>query len=92
MGVAGWVTWAGCGCTAGRIHPDGNGRGEPIATPVERLDAVLAAAIVADGLANRHQALRQNALTDEAVGPQVLQELLLGDDALAMLEEVGEDI
>jgi hypothetical protein len=59
---------------------------------VDGLDTVLAPPTVAQGFANHHHALRQNARTDPALGPQVLQELLFGDHAVAMREEIGQKI
>jgi hypothetical protein len=59
---------------------------------MDGLDTVLALPTVAKGFADHHHALRQNALTDPTLGPQVLQELLFGDHAVAMREEIGQKI
>jgi hypothetical protein len=65
---------------------------EAIAPPVDGLDTVLVPPTIAKGFADHHHALRQNALTHTALGPQVLQEFLFGDHAVAMCQEIGQDI
>ena len=47
---------------------------------------------VANGLADRHHPLRENTFADKATGPQLLEKFALGDDAVAMLQEIREDI
>jgi hypothetical protein len=42
---------------------------EAIAAPVDGLDIALALPTIAKGFADHHYALRQNALTDPALGP-----------------------
>lgn len=71
---------------------DGDVGSEAVAPSVQRFDAVLTPPAVANGLADHHQALRQDAFADEAIGPQFFDELLFGDDAVAVLEKIGEDI
>ena len=43
-------------------------------------------------LARRPDAGVQRRLADELLGPQLLQQLLLGDEALTLLDEVGQHI
>ena len=75
-----------------RIGVDGNLAGEAIAATADRLDALLRVSAVANGLADRHHPLRENPFTDKAARPQLLEQFALGDEAVAMLEEIGEDI
>jgi hypothetical protein len=59
---------------------------------MHRLNEALLAAAVAQGAPHRPEPLREGALTDTLVGPEVFEEFVFGDDALAMLHEVDEDI
>ena len=74
---------AGCALPAQRRH-------EPVAAAVQRLDDSLLLPVVADGSPGRLDAGRERRLADEAVAPDVVEQLVLGDDAVAVLDQVGE--
>jgi hypothetical protein len=59
---------------------------------MHRLDEALCAATVAQSTPHRPEPLREGALTDTLVGPELVQEFVFGDDALAMLHEVDEHV
>jgi hypothetical protein len=59
---------------------------------VDRLDEPLLPTPVADGTARRCQAARQRGLTDKSTGPQTLEEFLLGDDPVAVLNEISQHV
>jgi hypothetical protein len=67
-------------------------RHEPKATPVECVDDPLGLPRIAHRLARRPDAGVQRGLADELLGHQLLQQLLLGDEALTMRDEVGQYI
>ena len=69
-----------------------NGSDKAIAAPMHRLDEKLLAAAVAQGAPHRPEPLRQGAFTDYLVGPELFQEFVFGDHAVAMLQEVDEHI
>jgi len=71
---------------------DRYGGDKAIAPSVDGLDTVLTLPTIAQDFADHHHALRQNARTDPALGPQALQEFLFGDYAVAMCEEIGQEI
>src|SRR5580704_15061199 len=66
--------------------------GKAIAATMDRLDALLRLATLANRLADRHDPLRENPFADKSAGPQLLEKLALGDDAIAMLQEIREDV
>src|SRR4051794_10704943 len=70
----------------------GQGGDEPVAAPVGGADERLATAVVPDGSACCLDAARHRRLADEAVAPDVVEELVLADDPLPVLDEVGEHI
>src|SRR5262249_5722067 len=59
---------------------------------MQRLNAALRSPTVPNGLAGCHDGMVQRPLTDELVGPQLLQEFGLGDHPLPMLDEVEQDV
>ena len=59
---------------------------------MDRLDALLRLATVANRLADRHDPLRENTFAHKSAGPQLLEQFALGDDAIAMLQEIREDV
>jgi hypothetical protein len=59
---------------------------------MDRLNALLRLATVANCLADRHDPLRENPFADKSAGPQLLEKFALGDDAIAMLQEIREDV
>src|SRR5215813_11553674 len=69
-----------------------DGGNKTIAAPMDRLDQALFAATVAQSTPRRPEPLREGALTDTLVGPELFQEFVFGDDAIALLHEVDEHI
>jgi hypothetical protein len=69
-----------------------NGGNKTIAAPMHRLDQALCAATVAQSTPRCPEPLRDGALTDTLVGPELFHEFVFGDDALAMLHEVDEHV
>jgi hypothetical protein len=65
---------------------------EAITVAVERLDELLGAPAVANRLAHPPDGALQRRIADELVGPHLLAQLLPGDDALPMCQQVGEDL
>jgi len=65
---------------------------EAIATAVQRLDEPLRLPCVTDRLTGLFDAGIQRGLTDELLGPQVIEKLLPGDDSSAMGDEIEQDI
>src|SRR6185295_16365262 len=55
-------------------------------------DDPLAHSVVADRPSRSLDAARQRGLTDEPVPPHLIEQLLLGDHAVAVAEQVDEDI
>ena len=56
------------------------------------LDDALLPATVANRPTCRRQTTGQGGLADEATRPQALEQFLLGDDPVAVLEKIGQDI
>jgi hypothetical protein len=69
-----------------------DGGNKTITAPMHRLDQALFAATVAQSTSRRPEPLREGALTDTLVGPELFQELVFGDNAIAMLHEVDEHV
>jgi hypothetical protein len=69
-----------------------DGGNKTIAAPMHRLDQTLCAATVAQSTPRRPESLREGALTDTLVGPELFHEFVFGDDAIAMLHEVDEHV
>ena len=65
---------------------------ELVALPVDRADDRLPVAVVVDGLANRLDAGGECRLADEAITPDLVEQLLLADDGAAALHQVREDV
>ena len=59
-----------------------------IPTTVERLDAALRLSTITNDFPHRHQTRIQGSIGDELLGPQMLKELIFGDDTLAMANQV----
>ena len=59
---------------------------------MDRLDEPLLPPPVADSPARRRQPAGQGGLTDEPAQPQLIEELFLGHDPVAVLDEIGQDI
>jgi hypothetical protein len=62
------------------------------ASAVHGFDAALRPPAVTDGSARRHDAVTQDGIADVLVGPELLEQFLSGDGAVAMLDKVGEDV
>lgn len=69
-----------------------DGGNKTIAAPMHRLDQALFAATVAQSTPRRPEPLREGALTNTLVGPELFHEFVFGDDAIAMLHEVDEHV
>jgi hypothetical protein len=67
------------------------GRDEPIALTVNRLDEPLRLAVVAENGPRRLHAARDGRVRDDASVPNLLDELVLGDEALAVLHEQRQE-
>src|SRR5881397_3705914 len=63
-----------------------------IALAVQRAHETRGPPLLPQRLAQRRDTGFQDLVPDELVGPQVLKELLLGDNTVAMLQEVGEHL
>src|SRR5262249_23921788 len=63
-----------------------------IAAAVQRLDQALRLPRIADRSASLLDAGLQRRITDKLLGPQVLEELLLGDNAVTLGDEVAQDV
>ena len=94
--INGWIAVSQPG---DRRHGDGSGaatgaghgldRGdELVALAVDRADDRLPVAVVVDGLANRLDAGGERRLADEAIAPDLVEQLLLADDGAAALHQV----
>jgi hypothetical protein len=81
---AGWRLDAGCLTS--------QGANEPVAPSVGSADERLTAAIVANRSTSRLDAGGEGRLADETVTPDVVEELLLGDDPIPVLDKVGEHV
>jgi hypothetical protein len=68
------------------------GGNKTIAAPVHRLDQALFSATIAQSTPHRPDPLREGALTDTPVGPELFHKFVFGDDAIAMLHEVDEHV
>src|SRR6202049_4978964 len=66
--------------------------GKAIAATMDRLDALLRLATVANRLAARQDPLGENTFGDKSAGPHLLEKFALGDDAPGMLQEIREDV
>jgi hypothetical protein len=64
---------------------------EHVALTVDRPDHLLCATGVPDGPADRLDLRRECRFAHEAIAPDVVEQLRLGDDAVAVLDEVDED-
>ena len=69
---------------------DRHGGDEAIPAPVRRLDVLRLARIVVQRLPDFPDADLERGVADEDVGPQRVEELLLGDEATGVLREIGE--
>jgi hypothetical protein len=58
---------------------------------VHGLDHALLGAVVTDSTPCRLDPRRQRRFADEAIAPHVVEQLVLRDDTIPMLDEVGED-
>ena len=65
---------------------------ELVAATEHRPDHLLPRAVVTDGATHRLDPARQCRLADEAIAPHVVEQLRLGDNPLAMGDEIGEDV
>src|SRR5262245_66254211 len=70
---------------------DGDGRHEAIALPVNGLDDVLSVAMIPDRPAGRKDASCHRAFLDVYARPQALEQLLFGDQAVAVLHQMEQD-
>jgi len=70
----------------------GNGRDKAVAGPIQRLDELWLATAAANGSAYLCDTTGQGPITDALLRPQLLEEFLLWHDAVAMLDEVGQDV
>jgi hypothetical protein len=67
-------------------------RNELVAASKDGTDDALRRSVVADRLANGSESGRQGGLTDESVAPDLIQKLVLADNAITMLDQVDEHI
>ena len=65
-------------------------RDEPIALAVNRLDELLRLAVVAERLPRRFHAARHGRVRDDAAVPDLLDDLVLRDQTLAVLDQERE--
>jgi hypothetical protein len=56
------------------------------------LDNLLLTAIIPHRFARRHDAPHQRRLTDHLPGPQLIEQFVFGDKAVAVVEQVDQDI
>src|SRR5262249_33913981 len=80
---------------AGRVGSavvDHNRSDEAVAAPVRGTDDARGAAVVADSLARRFDAAGERRLADEAIAPNVVEELFLRHDPIALLDQVAEHV
>jgi hypothetical protein len=63
-----------------------------IAATVQGLDGALHPPAIPKRLANRHDALGQDGITDELVWPDVCEQFVLGDHTMAVVDQVGKHI
>ena len=82
----------GGGIVAGRISAPVRVGDEPVATSVHGADDALEAPVVAHRPPHVLDAGRQRRLRDEAGLPHLVEELLLGNHAITVLEEVDEHV
>jgi hypothetical protein len=59
---------------------------------MHRLDPALLTTAVAQGAPHSPEPLGEGTLTDALVGPELFEDLVFGDDAIAMLHEVDEHV
>jgi hypothetical protein len=59
---------------------------------VHGFNDLLCPSAVADGFTRRHDAVAQDGLVDEWFVPELLEQLLSGDGAIAVLHEIGKYI
>jgi len=69
-----------------------NGRDKAVAVPIQRLDKLWPATAATEGSAYLCDTTSQGTITDELLWPQLLEELSLWHDAVAMLDKVGQDV
>jgi hypothetical protein len=67
-------------------------RNETIPPPTGRGDIPWRLGTVLQGMAGGSNTAAQGIVRDELVRPQALEELIAGDDAVAMRQEIGQDI
>jgi len=67
-------------------------RDEPVAAARDRLDEPRRTGIVAERLAQLRHGLRQGVFCDVGLGPQRVEQLLLGDERSGVVEQVKEQI
>jgi hypothetical protein len=65
---------------------------ESVPPAVHRADAALQPAVVSDGLSSCLDAARQRGLRDEAITPDLVEQLVLGHDAVAVLQQIHENV
>jgi hypothetical protein len=67
-------------------------RDEAVAMAINGLDALLSTAAVTDGLAHGFDRTLQGRLADELLRPDVLAQLVLGDGAVGVRQQIGEGL
>ena len=77
-------------CSGRSRHPLDDGRGEPVAPAAERLDQAISRATVPQGAPNVTQRAGQGGLAHDDVGPDLVEDLALGDDPVAVPNQVEE--
>ena len=65
---------------------------ESVAPSVDRLDRTLAVGVVAHGATRCGDAAGQDGIAHRLSGPECIEELALGDDALPVADQVDEDV
>src|SRR5690606_37921373 len=74
-----------------RVPAGGDLADEPVAVAVDRPDEALAVAVVADGTARRLDARGERRCADEAIAPDLVEQLLLAHRPVAVGDQVRED-
>src|SRR5262245_13743649 len=78
--------------TQGLVVTHLDGYDKAIAAAAERFDDALLPSAVPNGLAGGCHMLMHSGVADALRGPEVLDQFILGDDAITMRNEVGEHI
>src|SRR5262249_46950951 len=80
------------GRPSGGLGVDHYGRQEAIALAIDRLDELLSAPAVSNRLAHGFDRTLQRCLADGLLRPDLLTQLLLGNDPVGMCQQVDQDL